>query len=72
MSSVYKANDTNLNRVVAVKIIHPHLSSNDDFRMSFIVDLFRSHQPYKRLLEQPFLDDQVMAIDDSHLPAGPL
>ncbi len=26
MSAVYKANDPNLRRVVAVKIIHPHLS----------------------------------------------
>ena len=31
MSSVYRAEDPNLKRVVAVKLIHPHLSSNPDF-----------------------------------------
>lgn len=35
MSSVYKANDANLDRVVAIKIIHPHLSLNDDFIRRF-------------------------------------
>ena len=35
MSSVYKANDPNLDRVVAIKIIHPHLSVNDDFIRRF-------------------------------------
>ncbi len=35
MSSVYKANDSNLGRVVAVKIIHQHLSSNPDFLRRF-------------------------------------
>ncbi len=43
-----------------------------DDRMSFIVDLFRSHQQYKRLFEAPFLDDQIEAIESGHLPAGPL
>jgi hypothetical protein len=41
-------------------------------RMSFVVDFFRSHQQYKRLFEQPFIDNQVPAIDAGHLPAGPL
>jgi serine/threonine-protein kinase len=31
MSSVYKATDPNLRRTVAIKIIHPHLSSDPDF-----------------------------------------
>ena len=35
MSSVYKANDPNLDRVVAIKIIHPHLSGSDDFIRRF-------------------------------------
>jgi eukaryotic-like serine/threonine-protein kinase len=35
MSSVYKATDPNLRRTVAVKLIHPHLSSNADFVRRF-------------------------------------
>jgi len=35
MSSVYKATDPNLKRVVAVKLIHPHLSSDPDFVKRF-------------------------------------
>lgn len=35
MSTVYKATDPNLKRVVAVKMIHPHLSSNPDFVQRF-------------------------------------
>lgn len=35
MSSVYKATDPNLRRVVAVKMIHPHLSSNAEFVSRF-------------------------------------
>jgi serine/threonine-protein kinase len=31
MSSVYRAYDPNLRRVVAVKLIHPHLSENPNF-----------------------------------------
>ena len=31
MSAVYKAIDPNLKRVVAIKLIHPHLSTDDDF-----------------------------------------
>jgi len=31
MSSVYKALDPNLQRVVAIKMIHPHLSSDPKF-----------------------------------------
>lgn len=41
-------------------------------RMSFVAAFFRSHQQYKRLFEQPFLDSQVAAIDAGHIPAGPL
>ena len=33
MSAVYKAYDPNLRRVVAVKIIHPHLSGDAQFVM---------------------------------------
>lgn len=43
-----------------------------DDRMSFIVDLFRSHQQYKRLFEPPFLDEQIPAIEAGYMPAGPL
>ena len=43
-----------------------------DERMGFIVDLFRSHQQYKRIFEAPFLDDQIEAIDSGYMPAGPL
>lgn len=35
MSSVYRAVDPNLRRVVAVKMIHPHLSSNEEFVRRF-------------------------------------
>jgi len=35
MSAVYKATDPNLKRVVAVKVIHSHLSSNPDFVKRF-------------------------------------
>ncbi|MDD5369003.1 MAG: protein kinase, partial [Anaerolineaceae bacterium] len=35
MSAVYKATDPNLQRTVAVKLIHPHLSSNDEFIRRF-------------------------------------
>jgi len=35
MSAVYKASDPNLRRVVAVKMIHTHLSSNPDFVQRF-------------------------------------
>jgi hypothetical protein len=35
MSAVHKATDPNLNRVVAVKLIHPHLSDNPEFVMRF-------------------------------------
>lgn len=35
MSAVYKANDPNLRRVVAVKLIHSHLSDNPEFIRRF-------------------------------------
>ncbi|MCP4415747.1 MAG: protein kinase [Chloroflexi bacterium] len=35
MSTVYKATDPNLRRVVAIKLIHPHLSDNPDFVRRF-------------------------------------
>ena len=35
MSAVYKANDPNLRRVVAVKLIHPHLSRDPEFVRRF-------------------------------------
>jgi predicted Ser/Thr protein kinase len=35
MSAVYKANDPNLERMVAVKLIHPHLATNPDFQRRF-------------------------------------
>jgi serine/threonine protein kinase len=35
MSSVYKATDPNLRRTVAIKIIHPHLSSDPNFLSRF-------------------------------------
>ena len=35
MSAVYKANDPNLKRVVAIKLIHAHLSNNPDFLRRF-------------------------------------
>ncbi len=35
MSAVYKATDPNLKRVVAVKMIHPHLSNDPDFVRRF-------------------------------------
>jgi serine/threonine protein kinase len=35
MSAVYKANDPNLKRVVAIKLIHPHLSSDPSFVLRF-------------------------------------
>ncbi|HVN53485.1 MAG TPA: protein kinase, partial [Anaerolineaceae bacterium] len=35
MSSVYKAYDPNLRRTVAIKLIHPHLSTNPDFLRRF-------------------------------------
>lgn len=38
MSTVYKATDVNLQRVVAVKVIHPHLSNDPDFVRRFEVE----------------------------------
>jgi tRNA A-37 threonylcarbamoyl transferase component Bud32 len=35
MSAVYKATDPNLKRVVAIKLIHPHLSDNEEFVIRF-------------------------------------
>jgi serine/threonine-protein kinase len=35
MSTVYKAQDANLQRTVAIKIIHPHLSENPEFVKRF-------------------------------------
>jgi tRNA A-37 threonylcarbamoyl transferase component Bud32 len=35
MASVYKAYDSNLQRPVAIKVIHPHLSNNPDFFRRF-------------------------------------
>ena len=35
MSSVYKANDPNLRRTVAIKLIHPHLSRDPEFVSHF-------------------------------------
>jgi len=35
MSAVYKATDPNLKRVVAIKMIHTHLSGNPDFVKRF-------------------------------------
>ncbi len=35
MSAVYKATDPNLKRVVAIKLIHPHLSTDSDFVYRF-------------------------------------
>jgi tRNA A-37 threonylcarbamoyl transferase component Bud32 len=35
MSAVYKATDPNLRRVVAVKMIHPHMSGNEEFVRRF-------------------------------------
>src|SRR5512134_497294 len=35
MSAVYKASDPNLKRVVAIKLIHSHLSNDPDFVQRF-------------------------------------
>ncbi len=35
MSAVYKARDPNLRRTVAIKLIHPHLSDNEEFVRRF-------------------------------------
>ena len=35
MSAVYKATDPNLRRVVAIKMVHPHLSSDPSFMRRF-------------------------------------
>jgi serine/threonine protein kinase len=35
MSAVYKGTDPNLKRVVAIKVIHSHLSNNPDFVQRF-------------------------------------
>ncbi|MEN6410424.1 MAG: protein kinase, partial [Anaerolineaceae bacterium] len=35
MSAVYKARDPNLQRTVAIKLIHPHLSANEEFVRRF-------------------------------------
>ncbi len=48
MSSVYKASDPNLNRTVAVKLIHPHLSEQSEF-----VDRFRAEASVVAQLRQP-------------------
>jgi serine/threonine protein kinase len=38
MSSVYKAFDPNLQRMVAIKLVHPHLSNNQEFVRRFEVE----------------------------------
>ncbi len=38
MSAVYKANDPNLKRVVAIKLIHPHLSKDTEFVRRFEIE----------------------------------
>lgn len=48
MSAVYKASDPNLNRTVAVKLIHPHLSEQSEF-----VDRFRAEASVVAQLRQP-------------------
>ena len=35
MGEVYRAKDTRLDRIVAIKVLPPHLSSNPDFRQRF-------------------------------------
>ena len=48
MSAVYKATDPNLKRVVAIKLIHPHLSSDPSF-----VQRFESEASAVASLRQP-------------------
>lgn len=38
MSSVYKARDPNLQRTVAIKLIHPHLSNDEEFVRRFEIE----------------------------------
>lgn len=38
MSAVYKARDPNLQRTVAIKLIHPHLSNDDEFVRRFEIE----------------------------------
>ena len=45
MSTVYKAMDLNLQRVVAVKVIHPHLSNDPDFVRRFEIEAKTAAQP---------------------------
>lgn len=41
-------------------------------RMNYVVDLFRSRQQERTLLQAPFTPEQTDAIRAGHLPAGPL
>src|SRR3954470_17111480 len=36
MATVYVGRDTNLDRLIAVKVMHPHLAQDDDFVRRFI------------------------------------
>lgn len=38
MSTVYRAKDTRLNRVVALKLLHSHLANNPDFQGRFLAE----------------------------------
>ncbi|MCL0043365.1 protein kinase, partial [Dehalococcoidia bacterium] len=35
-ATVYRARDTNLGRIIALKVLHPHLASDPDFRERFV------------------------------------
>ena len=36
MATVYRALDTRLDRIVAVKVMHPHLAADSDFAARFV------------------------------------
>ena len=55
MGAVYKARDPRLNRMVALKIIHPMLGQNDDTRGEGVVRRFLREARLQASLEHPHI-----------------
>ncbi len=75
MSSVYKAKDPNLRRTVAVKMIHPHLSDNEEFVLRFEQEataVARLRHPNIMQVHDFNHDGGVYYIVFEHIPGQPL
>ena len=75
MSSVYKATDPNLQRTVAIKIIHPHLSEHPEFVKRFEQEaaaVARLRHPNIMLVHDFNHDDGVYYIVFEFIAGNPL